>query len=67
MSMCLVMTILSSLGQALYEPNWESIDSRPSPQWFEDAVGIFIHWVYIPFRHGAPRTGTGMVLARPAG
>jgi len=45
MSMCLVMTILSSLGQALYEPNWESIDSRPSPQWFEDAkFGIFIHW-----------------------
>ncbi len=28
-----------------YEANWESIDSRPTPPWFEDAkFGIFIHW-----------------------
>jgi alpha-L-fucosidase len=28
-----------------YQPNWESIDSRPVPQWFEDVkFGIFIHW-----------------------
>ncbi len=28
-----------------YESNWESIDSRPVPQWFEDIkFGIFIHW-----------------------
>ncbi len=28
-----------------YQPTWESIDSRPVPQWFEDAkFGIFIHW-----------------------
>jgi alpha-L-fucosidase len=28
-----------------YEPNWESLDSRPIPAWFEDAkFGIFIHW-----------------------
>jgi alpha-L-fucosidase len=28
-----------------YEPNWESIDSRPVPQWFGDAkFGIFMHW-----------------------
>ena len=27
------------------EPNWESIDARPTPAWFEDAkFGIFIHW-----------------------
>ncbi|MDL2243176.1 alpha-L-fucosidase, partial [Bacteroidales bacterium OttesenSCG-928-K03] len=27
------------------EPNWESIKSRPYPQWFSDAkLGIFIHW-----------------------
>jgi len=31
--------------EAKYEATWESIDSRPSPQWFEDAkFGIFIHW-----------------------
>lgn len=28
-----------------FEANWESIDSRPVPQWFTDAkFGIFIHW-----------------------
>lgn len=28
-----------------YEPNWESIDSRPLPDWYDEAkVGIFIHW-----------------------
>ncbi|XP_052066650.1 plasma alpha-L-fucosidase-like isoform X2 [Mytilus californianus] len=28
-----------------YEPNWESIDSRPLPGWFDDSkVGILIHW-----------------------
>lgn len=27
------------------EPNWESLKSRPYPQWFRDAkLGIFIHW-----------------------
>lgn len=31
--------------EAKYEPNWESIDSRPLPQWFDQAkFGIFIHW-----------------------
>ncbi len=28
-----------------YQANWESINSRPVPQWFEDVkFGIFIHW-----------------------
>lgn len=28
-----------------YEPNWESLDARPTPQWYKDAkFGIFIHW-----------------------
>ena len=28
-----------------YEPNWESLDKRPTPQWFKDSkFGIFIHW-----------------------
>ena len=33
-------------GQAVkYEPNWESLNSRPCPQWFVEAkFGIFIHW-----------------------
>lgn len=29
----------------IYENNWESLNSRPVPQWFSDAkFGIFIHW-----------------------
>ena len=33
------------LAQKKYEPNWDSLDSRPIPSWFEDAkFGIFIHW-----------------------
>ena len=34
------------MGNAqVYEAKWESIDSRPTPQWFKDAkFGIFIHW-----------------------
>ena len=39
----LITTI--SVGQKKYEPTWESIDSRPVPQWFQDAkFGVFIHW-----------------------
>jgi alpha-L-fucosidase len=34
-----------AVGQKKYEPTWESIDSRPVPQWFQEAkFGIFIHW-----------------------
>lgn len=33
------------IAQTQYTPTWESIDSRPTPSWFEDAkFGIFIHW-----------------------
>jgi alpha-L-fucosidase len=28
-----------------YEPNWNSLDARANPAWFDDAkIGIFIHW-----------------------
>ena len=28
-----------------YEPNWESLDSRPNPPWYDEAkFGIFMHW-----------------------
>ena len=28
-----------------YEPDWESLDARPTPEWYLDAkLGIFIHW-----------------------
>lgn len=46
-----------------YENNWESIDSRPIPEWFGDAkFGIFIHWgVYsVPAFSPAARDGVGI-------
>ncbi len=34
-----------SAGQKVYEPTWESLDTRPTPGWYHDAkFGIFIHW-----------------------
>lgn len=33
------------LSAQKYQPAWQSIDSRPVPEWFSDAkFGIFIHW-----------------------
>lgn len=30
---------------APYTPTWESLDSRPLPNWFDEAkIGIFMHW-----------------------
>ena len=44
----LVVGLLLLAGAAraeTYKPNWESIDSRPLPGWFDEAkFGIFIHW-----------------------
>jgi len=46
--LCLLGFLLqsqSAVGQQQYHPNWESIDARPTPQWFTDAkFGIFICW-----------------------
>ncbi len=34
-----------SIAQKKYEPTWESIDKRATPEWFSNAkFGIFIHW-----------------------
>lgn len=28
-----------------YQPNWDSLDSRPLPVWYDQAkFGIFLHW-----------------------
>lgn len=40
-----MMTGCSVLQGKLYKPDWESLDSRPVPGWFQDArFGVFIHW-----------------------
>lgn len=42
----IVVILVTTLTYAQqYQPNWESLDQRPVPQWFKDAkFGIFIHW-----------------------
>jgi len=43
--LCLVLSSLCGLEAQIYEPTWESLDSRPIPEWFQQAkFGIFIHW-----------------------
>ena len=40
----LFMTAGLVSGQ-VYKPSWESLDKRPTPEWFEESkFGIFIHW-----------------------
>ncbi|XOV71746.1 MAG: alpha-L-fucosidase [Verrucomicrobiota bacterium] len=41
----LLVLIQNLLAESTYQPNWESLNARPSPSWFGDAkFGIFIHW-----------------------
>ena len=49
-------TILALAAEKTYEPNWASLDQRPSPDWFLDAkFGVFIHWgVYSVPSWGVP-------------
>lgn len=45
LAVILLISGIQLSAQKKYEPNWESIDSRPVPAWFTDAkFGIFIHW-----------------------
>lgn len=52
-----------------YTADWDSIDSRPVPEWFQDAkFGIFIHWgVYsVPSYSPAEHDGLSDVYGRYA-
>jgi alpha-L-fucosidase len=41
----IALATLTCTAQTRYEPKWESLDKRPTPEWFLDAkFGIFIHW-----------------------
>jgi len=43
-AICLLCLCLCTQAQN-YRPDWESLDKRPTPQWFKDSkFGIFIHW-----------------------
>jgi alpha-L-fucosidase len=43
---CLLLTSLAyAQPEGKYQANWQSLDSRPAPDWYLDAkFGIFIHW-----------------------
>ena len=64
---CLVLATATGLfaqTAGRYQPTWESLDTRPAPEWYLDAkLGIFIHWgVYsVPSfaDPGASASGTG--------
>ena len=46
----------SCADENVYEPTWESLDSREVPGWFPDAkFGIFIHWGLYSVPAWAPR------------
>ena len=35
----------NNLLSSKYTPDWESLDSRPLPEWYDDAkIGIFMHF-----------------------
>jgi alpha-L-fucosidase len=41
----ILVQVKFAAGQRKYQPNWESIDARPTPKWFTDAkFGIAICW-----------------------
>jgi alpha-L-fucosidase len=46
--LCIIFSALLSLtsnGQEMYQPTWESLSNYKCPDWFRDAkFGIFIHW-----------------------
>ena len=39
------LTIRADVAGKVYDANWESLNTRPCPQWWKDAkFGIFVHW-----------------------
>ena len=42
--LCIAFLSSDFIVNARYTPDWESIDSRPIPEWYNDAkFGIFMH------------------------
>ena len=57
----------NSTQQPPYQPNWESLMSRPLPTWYDDAkIGLFMHWgVYSVPSFGLSKWEKGTVGAIP--
>ncbi|MDR3193674.1 MAG: alpha-L-fucosidase [Tannerella sp.] len=64
LAVCIGILLPAALpAQKKYEATWESVDSRPVPEWFTDAkFGIFIHWgLYsVPAWGPLPSDGAGV-------
>jgi len=40
-----LLLLLGLAGSQPYTPDWESLDARPLPAWFDEAkFGVFVHW-----------------------
>uniref|UniRef100_A0A0B7B2E0 alpha-L-fucosidase n=1 Tax=Arion vulgaris TaxID=1028688 RepID=A0A0B7B2E0_9EUPU len=40
-----IVTLTDVVTAVRYKPDWNSLDSRPLPSWYDEAkIGIFIHW-----------------------
>ncbi|KAK6169310.1 hypothetical protein SNE40_020389 [Patella caerulea] len=40
-----IFLLLAVCTAVRYEPNWESLDARPLPSWYDQGkIGIFLHW-----------------------
>ncbi|HQR32325.1 MAG TPA: alpha-L-fucosidase, partial [Blastocatellia bacterium] len=43
--LAVIIAVQANAQSKRYEANWESLDKRPTPDWFLDAkFGVFIHW-----------------------
>ena len=53
----LILMLLCGIASATtYQANWQSLDRRPCPPWFDDAkLGIFIHWGVYSVPSWAPK------------
>ncbi|XP_023694858.2 plasma alpha-L-fucosidase isoform X1 [Paramormyrops kingsleyae] len=44
-ALLLLFSVFIGSSRCQYQPTWESIDSRPLPEWYDQAkFGIFVHW-----------------------
>ena len=63
MSRLVVITSLlasCALAQTRYQANWDSLNSRPTPAWYQEAkFGIFIHWGVYSVPSFAPTNAKG--------
>jgi alpha-L-fucosidase len=52
----MLMLLCGITSAKTYQADWQSLDARPCPQWFDDAkLGIFIHWGVYAVPSWAPK------------